>query len=338
MKSIGISVHIGFWLWYTMGVVFFPDPETVGDISYGGYVFKQASLYAVFIAYFYYVYILLVPKFLQERTLRAFILFVVLCLIGVAVGLGLLVAHAAVIQEVLDWPGFVDLRIENLSYFPSQFVMFTIASVLFRLAVDWFAERSKVESLESERQQSELAMLRSQIAPHFLFNSLNNIYFLIRTKSENAGDSVLKLADLMRYSLHRDRSNSSLADELQHVCNYIQLQKLRVASTCRVEVDIATVDTHITIEPLLLISFVENAFKHTDLTDEQAFIHVSAHVNDMERLTFVVRNAPVFSSNEESHGIGLRNVRRRLELVYPDRHSLTIEATEVYTAILEIQL
>lgn len=338
MKLTKIGVHVLFWVWYTAGVVLFPDAQMLGEMSRLAFFVKQSSLYAVFIAYFYYVYLLLVPKLLQQRSIQSTLWFVLACGVGIAVGCGLLLAHGVFVEHALNTPGFAALRLENISYFPSQFILFTFAGVLFRLAVDWFQERGRVESLEHERRESELAMLRSQIAPHFLFNSLNNIYSLLRTNTQRGSAAILQLADLMRYAIHREVGATTLNDEFNHLTNFVSLQKLRLTDACDVQLHLPDAPPHLLIEPMLLISFVENAFKHTDVSAASAYIHIHASLNTENLLHFEVQNNPAVSSDEESHGIGLRNVQRRLELVYPDKHVLTISASSTYVATLEVNL
>jgi hypothetical protein len=187
-------------------------------------------------------------------------------------------------------------------------------------------EKEKKE-LEKEKLNSELAFLKNQISPHFFFNTLNNIYSLIGIDSGSARDSVLKLSKLMRYPLYEsEKGEAKLSEELAFLNNYIDLMKLRLNNKVVLTVNFPTDFTDTYLPPLLFIPFVENAFKHGVSYRSPSFIEIGMEVSE-SRIHFITRNSIGKSGhlNEEKYtGIGLENVRKRLNLLFPQRHQLTI--------------
>lgn len=188
-------------------------------------------------------------------------------------------------------------------------------------------EKLKQEK-QQERLQSELSFLRSQISPHFIFNILNSIVYLIRSKSSLAEPVTIKLSELMRYMLYEsDNAQIPLDKELAYLNNYIELQKVRFEEDVDIQLHTDGVATTQIIEPMLMIPFVENAFKHGVGMVLDPIIDVSLKITETD-LSFSVRNkiAPESSEDKDmSSGIGLKNVKRRLELLYPNAHHLDIK-------------
>lgn len=184
---------------------------------------------------------------------------------------------------------------------------------------------------QQERLQSELSFLRSQISPHFIFNILNSIVYLIRSRSDLAEPVTIKLSELMRYMLYESADALiPLEKELGYLKNYVELQKIRFEEDVLVRMDIeGTVGGQI-IEPMLMIPFVENAFKHGVGLVVDPSIEIYLNISD-KKLHFSVRNKIAPGSAEvkdNSSGIGLKNVQRRLELLYPESHRLELSRTE----------
>lgn len=178
---------------------------------------------------------------------------------------------------------------------------------------------------QQERLRSELSFLRSQISPHFIFNILNSIVFLIRSKSPQAEPVTLQLSALMRYMLYESGDQQiPLEKELNYLQNYIELQRIRFEEDVDIRVKIEGHPAAQLIEPMLMIPFVENAFKHGVGMLESPVIDIALNITE-EKLSFIVRNKITPESAESkdfSSGIGLQNVRRRLELLYPRAHQL----------------
>jgi LytS/YehU family sensor histidine kinase len=184
--------------------------------------------------------------------------------------------------------------------------------------------------IEVEKVTSELNFLKLQISPHFLFNTLNNIRWLVRKKSDDAEESVLKLSEVLRYITYDVKGKVPLTAEVIHLRNYIELQMLRIPVPGSIQFQVEEGLEQIKIEPLLFIHFVENAFKYG--VDSQHAPDILFSISKVSNgLLFESRNRIlVKDSNLESSGIGLANIQRRLELLYPGRHHLSMENTGEY--------
>ncbi len=223
--------------------------------------------------------------------------------------------------------------------YKNNFTFFIFFPVLFIAAVSTtyglLLEMQKQEKINAqerqERMQSELSFLRSQISPHFIFNVLNSIVYLIRSKSTNAENITIKLAELIRYMLYEtDDKQVPLSKEIEYLQNYISLQKIRYEDDVDITLKISGTETSQLIEPMLLIPFVENAFKHGVGLVRNPFIHINLGF-DNDQLVFEVKNnkaGNLGGDKDSSSGIGLKNVKRRLELLYPNSHLFDIHNGE----------
>jgi LytS/YehU family sensor histidine kinase len=178
-------------------------------------------------------------------------------------------------------------------------------------------------SLKQESIKAELAFLRSQVSPHFLFNSLNNIYSLSYRKSDKAPDAILKLSELTRYMLYEQLDFIPLEKEWDYIQNFISLQQLRYESALNIDIDFNNSNQKAQIAPYLLIPFVENAFKHGRVQDDSFPLKISLESNE-KQISFEVKNRISSQQKDKDGGIGLENVRRRLALLYPGKHQLLI--------------
>ncbi|UZR98363.1 sensor histidine kinase [Chondrinema litorale] len=175
-------------------------------------------------------------------------------------------------------------------------------------------------------KEQELNLLKSQIHPHFLFNTLNTIYGFALKQSTETPDLILRLSDLLDYILYQvNKPGVSLRDELKHLNQYIDLEKVRFEDTLSVRMKLDIENDEEQIAPLILLPFVENAFKHGALTDGLLLIDIVISSTN-SRLHFYVKNTCNFISYNA--GIGLSNIQKRLELLYPDRHDLNISMEE----------
>jgi two-component system, LytTR family, sensor kinase len=224
-------------------------------------------------------------------------------------------------------PIFGMLRVTNYS-FTNLFI------TIFALGLRILERNAKVEKrqkeLEKEKLNSELAFLKNQISPHFFFNTLNNIYSLISINTEDSQSAVLKLSKMMRYLLYEsEHGQTRLSSEIDFMNNYIDLMRLRMSDKVKLAVSFPENQENISIPPLLFISIIENAFKHGISYREQSFISITMEVTT-EMITFRCINSIVKSvakTSAEHTGIGLDNVSKRLNLLFPDKHEFIIDQT-----------
>jgi sensor histidine kinase YesM len=239
------------------------------------------------------------------------------------------------------------LHIPELPYSVHQLWVSSVYRGTFFLLIStgyWFARNAIVlekQKRDAERSlmQANVAFLKSQINPHFLFNSLNFLYAQVYPHSENAAKSILLLADTMRYALHEDSSGKvMLTQEVEHLHNYIAINQLRFNKKLNIDFEIVGNIQFLMILPLVLITFVENCFKHGQL-DDPANPLVIRLETVQNQLAFYSHNKKRHGPKEKSTGIGLVNTRKRLEILYPDRHELVLkDEPDYYTCTLTITL
>lgn len=250
---------------------------------------------------------------------------------------------------------FEDTRFENIPADKSVIILNIVSSTISSgllvagssamiLFKHWISNNQRVNELENATLQSELKFLKSQINPHFLFNMLNNVYVLIKKGRDEAAEVLYKLEDMLRYQLNDSiQEKIQLSSDIHFMNDFLNLEKIRRDNfnyTLSKEGDINSV----WLPPLLFIPFVENAVKHNTDSENASFVHLFFKVQD-SRLTFRCENSKPASEAEDTDkenrvgGLGLKNIRRRLELLYPDRHSLEIiENKDNYTVNLYLKL
>jgi len=223
------------------------------------------------------------------------------------------------------------------SFFTSGF--FIISGCLMKFTLDWFSNIRIQRSLETEKKDMELQFLKSQLNPHFLFNSLNNIYSLAYQKSDKTADAILKLSEILRYMIYESNDSwVALSTEIEYVNSYIELQKLRFKDGAAIEMTVNGEIEDQQILPLVLISFVENAFKHGVANDPSDPIRINIIANK-KILHFSITNKKNASNKDEMGGVGLNNVERRLQLLYPERYKLNIvNSATHYTSELMLDI
>jgi len=217
----------------------------------------------------------------------------------------------------------------------SFFIFFLPIPVLFFI---WIFEQWKwLQNLKAEKSKTELSLLKSQINPHFFFNTLNNLYALTIKNSKQAPEVILKLSDMMRYTIYEgEKEKVELGDEIEYLNNYIELHKIRYKKT----VDITfkhQIDTSLSIAPLMYIILLENAFKHgIETLTENAFIHINLYEDD-DFIYFNIENNFDPKEISETKGIGLTNLKRRLALIYPKKYELdSCQENNTYSVTLKI--
>jgi len=202
-------------------------------------------------------------------------------------------------------------------------------SIGLRMNIRYHENEKKRKELEKEKLGSELAFLKSQVSPHFFFNTLNNIYSLTEINTKEAQNAILQLSKLMRYLLYEsEKGDTKLSNEIAFMQNYIELMKLRLSEKVSLTFLFPENYKDITFPPLLFISIIENAFKHGISYRENSFIHVELIIEE-NNINFICKNSlgSKVESNNDS-GIGLENVKKRLALLFPEKHKLSIVQTD----------
>jgi len=219
--------------------------------------------------------------------------------------------------------------------------LFVIAFGCGYLIRSYIRQSRQISQLEEDKLHAEIDFLRSQINPHLLFNTLNTIYSYSVNNSKKTPQMILKLSDIMRYMLYETNSEKvPLEKELNYLQDYVSLQQLRIGSRGEVVFDVEGKPGKWRLAPMLLISFVENAFKYSmDSTSSKISIEIRFEIHDHTLQMTVINNYEEYPQEDKVGGIGHQNVLKRLELLYPDRHTLVIEKKEnIYKVQLNLTL
>jgi two-component system LytT family sensor kinase len=222
-----------------------------------------------------------------------------------------------------------------------SYIFILVVSTSYRIIIDYIKDQKLLKEKETENLKTELSFLKSQVSPHFMFNVLNNLVSLARKKSDKMEPALIQLSNLLRYMLYEgNQGKINLLQELKYLNGYIDLQKLRFGDDAEIIFDYQGDLNEFELEPMLLIPFVENAFKHGMGSQNKPIIKITMGVEN-KTLTFVVENEIIQTgeSKDNSSGIGLANVKRRLELLYKQNYSLNIsEANNFFRVQLKIKM
>ena len=278
---------------------------------------------------------LLIPRFLYRK--RYFLFAVLFIALVFSFSITKMYIEAALLQTSFEiWDRFKVRVYDNV--IPHFLLVSTGAAI--KLLTDYALAQRRLGEMAKEKAETELNFLKSQINPHFLFNSLNTIYFLIDKQNAEARTTLLQMADLLRYQLYDCSSKTiEIEKEVHYLQDYVRLQELRKDNQYEVGMEVGAQVKGFRITPLLLIPFVENAFKHiSHHTHARNFIRVQLQRHN-GTLSFTVENSKEDHqrSTEPTGGIGLVNVKRRLELLYPGRHTLLIR-NDATTFKIELNL
>lgn len=337
-KALLVIICIGFIL---LPVILPSRPTEFSEFGYYKDLLYSMLGNLLILVFFYINYSLLIPRLLFQKK---YVLY------GVSIGLGLvlilflpslLLGHS--ISEAPLFPAKPHLRTQTVfrkfQHFFSDvdhLVYLFVGSIFFST---FWREKLQNQKIKNEKLQTELSHLKLQIHPHFLFNTLNSIYASAIKKEDKTADTVLILADFMRYLLQDSYQDEVLLEkEIHYINNYIELQKSRLRNSVLIAFNTSGNFSNIKIAPLILFTFIENAFKYGVNPDEASEIEIKIELNGTE-LNLLVFNRIVATNNIESSNIGIKNTKERLALFYPQKHSLHItENKETFTVNLKILL
>ncbi|MEM6967585.1 MAG: histidine kinase [Bacteroidota bacterium] len=291
-------------------------------------------LFFAVLVYFNLFY--LIPNYLTEKK---FLLYCGLLILSVIIITPIkLMVFYFIIPNSQSW-----IPSQQIGIFISSF-MIVGASTIGKIVTDWVRHLRERKELQTQTMQSELRFLKSQINPHFLFNTLNNLYALTLKKSDKAPEIVIKLSEMMRYMLYEcNEKRVPLQKEVNYIQNYLDLERLRQGKNVDINFRVVGQVFDQQIAPLMFIPFLENSFKHGLNTQiSHGFVDITMNVNQ-QHVHFHIENSKAESLPTQTHkrsgGIGLVNVKRRLNIIYPNQHDLTIhDNPKTYAVDLDLDL
>jgi len=334
-----VFMHITYWVVMVLLFTFF------WGTRYGNYwvcfynelYFLPVKLVATYFGLYY-----LIPQLFKGNYLRV-ILLAIVTIIG-----------SGILQRILGYYAFSPLLgfyNPNVPLFDTTDILHQIINInavmILPFSIKFYSysmeKENRILILSREKSQAELQFLRSQIQPHFLFNVLNDIYAMSLMQSEKTPESILKLSDLMRYVLQESAADVVLIEkEINYIRNYIDLEKLRYSDRFTVDLQVTGDINNFYITPLLLLPFVENAFKHSSTNEKGgAWIKINLAVNN-QQMSLIISNSfdpEVPKQQHVSSGIGIKNVRKRLDILYPGSYTFETEISDLsYKTVLNINL
>jgi sensor histidine kinase YesM len=321
-----LLLHISFWVLYFSYRIY--------DIH--GYTgIKLALLYTglplvfnIISSYTHYFFIL--PILFRDKKWKKYLLWLFALLIPILC--------VRLFAENTIYPFFV----KNEEYFKTlkpervvstlwDILTFLLFTGMIRFVLDWFELENKKKQLENEKLAAELNYLKSQINPHFLFNTLHNLNYLVYSGAKNANEVIVKLSNIMRYMIYESgKERVALSSEVEYMNDYIHLESIRLNNTFRLDFKITGATEQVKIAPLMLITFLENAFKH-GVSDQEPDCWVDVILSvDANQLRYQVSNKKIrnIRQNKLKSGFGLDNVKKRLDLSYPAKHTLIVNDEE----------
>jgi two-component system, LytTR family, sensor kinase len=327
-----VARHILFWIWvYALDVIIFG----VGYENVRRFVWMALLELPGQVLFAYVIMYGILPRYLTRRNATEALTLVTAAFFaaGILTHLMFLITSFNATDTLLDLPkillrGFYCALKGGIA-------------IMIKLALLWLENEKRVSGMEKTRLESELKMLKDQVNPHFLFNTLNNLYGLVNQNQKQAQESILRLSAILQFMLHESNHPTIPVNlEIKCIKDYIELEKLRYAKALSVSLNVQSEVKDLSIVPLTLFPFVENSFKHgaSELIGE-AWINIDFSVYKKDFVFKIANSKHSAHLKTQSGGIGLANVKRRLELVYGKKHSLQIiDDTEGFLVILKIAI
>lgn len=325
-------LHIFFWIIYLTGSVVLPG------IAYGiESVILDTTFFVASFACFYINYFFVVPKFFNaEKIYQSIFAFFISVSCFVSLRFGIEQWLFPTVFNIRNYP-----KDTNFFYYFFDNVFYSSTTIFISTAF-WFfkyfinAEKEKTQLIEAKKN-AELQALKTQINPHFIFNSLNNIYSLLYSKSEKALPAIEELSRLLRYTTKDlEKDFITIEKEIEYIESLTALEKLRLKNPELLVLEKNINNSQLLISPMILVPFVENAFKHGDFNDKGFTMKINEHGN---LLHFFIANFKKEKTKDSVSGIGIENVKKRLEILYPKMHKLIINESETeFTVNLKIDL
>ncbi|WP_236669026.1 sensor histidine kinase [Aquimarina mytili] len=294
----------------------------------------------------YTVINLLIPKYLLQEKYFLFIVYCIYTVIISALFIILSLFYGLIFLSSLKFAGMAPMTRSPLFLFVAVYFVVFIASAFSLVQHNYKSTsanhelRNKILEAQLKLKEQELQYLKMQIHPHFLFNTLNTMYGFALKKSEQTPEMILMLSNLLDYLLYQvDKPLVSLHEEINHIKDYVALEKMRFSDTLKIDMKFENIPDTIQIAPMLFIPFVENSFKHGQIRNQKLTIVMKMiYINN--EIHFSIKNSILnFSTDNHEYGIGLTNIKKRLSLLYPDNYKLEVTKNkEWYSVILILKL
>jgi len=338
VKSFTIAAHVLIWL--LLFVIPYVSTDQVfnsmGSAIDMGYLSLCASLSGLLIIVFYINYFILIPRYLLLKRYWLYFTFLAIAIFAVAA-----FAIIALLLSNFDPETLAKTKPAVEKIIPVIIVNAILIWFLSIVLSILWTTYHRLKLTEAEKLSAQIASLRSQINPHFLFNTLNSIYATVIDVSPKTADMVDRLSEMMRYTMKETHQDSVLLErEISYIDNYIALQKLRLDRRVKLEYSTLSDIPALEIAPMLLIPFVENAFKHGVNSEQKSRIRIEITMKEHELLLSVVNNkVDIQRDISESSGLGIENTKHRLNLIYPSKHLLVMDETKTeFSVSLSINL
>jgi two-component system LytT family sensor kinase len=327
-KSVVFFIHIGFWISYFLLLFMMIVAATQGFSSGPNflYIIKLGIPFVIFPSFivFYTSYFFLFPKYIQTRKVRLSFFYGILISVSTAFIASLLISLLFGTKFMFKG-GYSSFITETALIFLIGFAA-GIISIIIKGFIRWYDEIKLKEELNFKNHQIELALVKSQLDPHFLFNTINNIDVLILKSPELASEYLNQLSDILRFMLFEAKTEKiPLSKELEYIKKYIALQKIRTSNDNFISFIVKGETSSQTIPSMLLIPFVENAFKHVNNKKTENAITISLLVED-KKIIFECENkySKTSKTSQEFNGLGNDLIKKRIELLYPKKNNLVI--------------
>jgi len=322
-----ILYHLVFWLTaFIVLIQLFKVSATVEKIDY---IYTAIFQFTLMIAVYINLWVL-IPKFLISKRILLYALFSILAIT--------FCSHFNVLlfSELIDYilPGYYFISYYSFLDISKFFLVFILLTTLLKLSKEWFQlieSKQKFIETEKEKVKIELMALRAQVNPHFLFNSLNVLYSLALKNAKETPESIIKLSDILRYVIYdSNKEKVNIKSEVELINNYLSLQQHRIDKTSSINFA-PEIQTNVDVAPMLFLPLVENSFKHGVKGDvSNTFVNIILKATN-KIVLFNIENNKGSSENPDQNtegGIGLTNIKKRLSLLYPEKHDLSIKEDE----------
>jgi len=335
-------IHVIIWLIFILIPFLFSNQN---DKIINPHLIERQSRILFFILLFYINYLFFTPKFLFEHKKWKFLIFSILLLVIFSISWIYLAdflfspLHKNIPKDFPTKPNPRTFMIINHIF--TSVLVFSLASII-KISEKWYIDSQKQKEIEKELLASKLGFLKHQISPHFFLNTLNNIYSLTEINVEDARKAIHKLSKMMRYLLYdSDKGETDINQEIEFINSYIELMKLRFSEDVEIIFQKNNLSGNVKLPPLLFISFIENAFKHGVSYENKSFIKIFIEQSNDNIWFKCINSKHIFKNQsvEQASGVGLENIKTRLDLIYKNNYMLDIyDQADVYSVELKIPI